>query len=323
MFSLPSRALTTAAAALIATCLALPALAQETRTITDDAGRSVEIPADPQRIASLQDLFFSVPLIELGVTPVGSHGRVVIEGQPFMRSSKMLTGVDFDTAPITFLGTGTEIDPEAVAAVDPDLIILSTNQDPEAFASIAPTVLLDFNRSDKFELYDRLAEITGTGDALKLLETRYAQQLNQLKAQVDAPNISVNVIAAVEGQIRSYRHFAALGRLLDEADFAMPDAVKEIEYGKFADFSPERLPELDADLILVTYRAEEGETAQDAYDLLEATIPGYCAFLKACQNGRLIAVPRDETFASSYSALGSLAYTLIALLAPVPDVRAD
>lgn len=320
MFSFSPRAVTTAAAALLATCIASPALAQETRTITDDAGRIVEIPADPERIASLQDLFFSVPLIELGVLPVGSHGRVVIEGQPFMRSSKMLTGVDFDTAPIAFLGTGTEIDPEAVAAVDPDLILLSTNQDPEAFATIAPTVLLDFNRSDKFELYERLAELTGTEDKLKLLEARYAQQLNQLKTLVDTPNISVNVLAVVEGQVRSYRHFAALGRLLDEAGFAMPDAVKEIEYGKFADFSPERLPELDADLILVTYRAEEGETAEDAYALFESTIPGYCNFLEACKNNRLIAIPRDETFASSYSALGSLAYTLIALLAPVPAI---
>lgn len=320
MFPLSLRAIGALAASLI---FLGSAVAQDTRTITDDAGRTVEIPADPQRIASLHDLFFSVPLIELGVLPVASHGRVVIDGQPFMRSSKMLTGVDFDTAPITFLGTGTEIDPEAVAAVDPDLIILSTNQDPEAFASIAPTVLLDFDRSDKFELYERLAEITGTEDKLKLLEARYAQQLSQIKTLVDTPEISVNVLAVVEGQVRSYRHFAALGRLLDEAGFAMPEAVKTVEFGKYADFSPERLPELDADLILVTYRAEEGETAEDAYALFEATIPGYCSFLEACKNNRLVAIPRDETFASSYSALGSLAYTLIALLAPVPDVPAQ
>ena len=193
-------ALTTAMAA-IAT---MPILAQDTRTVTDDAGRVVEIPTDPQRIASLQDLFFSVPLIELGVIPVGSHGRSNGEGtQPFMRSSKMMTGVDFDTAGITFLGIGTEIDPEAVAAIEPDLIVLSTNQDPEVYASIAPTILLDFNLSDKFALYDRLAEITGTEQSLALLKVRYEQQLAQLKAVVDAPAISVNVIAAVEGQVRS------------------------------------------------------------------------------------------------------------------------
>ncbi|UJW86057.1 ABC transporter substrate-binding protein [Devosia sp. SL43] len=303
-----------AAAAILA--LVVPAFAQDTRTVTDDAGRVVEIPADPQRIVSLQDLFFSVPLIELGVVPVGSHGRSNGEGtQPFMRSSKMMTGVDFDTADITFVGTGTEIDPEAVAAVEPDLIVLSTNQDPELFASIAPTILLDFNLSDKFALYDRLAEITGTEHNLALLKVRYEQQLAQLKAVVDTPAISVNVIAAVEGQVRSYRHFAALGRVLDEAGFDMPDAVKDVPYGQYADFSPEMLPQMDADLVLVTYRAEQGETAQDAYDQLEAAVPGFCSFLTACQNGRVIAIPRDETFVTSYGALGMLAYSMIALTA--------
>lgn len=304
------------AAASFALLLANPVLAQETRSFTDDAGRVVDIPADPQRIVSLQDLFFSVPLIELGVIPVGSHGRSNGEGtQPFMRSSKMMTGFDFDTAGITFVGTGTDIDPEAVAAVEPDLIVLSTNQGPEQFASIAPTILLDFNLSDKFALYDRLAEITGTEHNLALLKVRYEQQLNQLKSVVDAPAISVNVIAAVEGQVRSYRHFAALGRVLDDAGFAMPEAVKDVPYGQYADFSPEMLPAMDADMVLVTYRAEQGETAQDAYDQLEAAVPGFCDFLTACRNGRVIAIPRDETFVSSYGALGMLAYSMIALTA--------
>lgn len=304
------------ASLLLAASLSAPALAQETRTVTDDAGRVVEIPADPQRIVSLQDLFFSVPLIELGVLPVGSHGRSNGEGtQPFMRSSKMMTGVDFDTADIAFVGTGTEIDPEAVAAVEPDLIVLSTNQDPDVFAAIAPTILLDFDLSDKFALYDRLAEITGTEANLGLLKARYEQQLAQLKAVVDTQNISVNVIAAVEGQVRSYRHFAALGRVLDEAGFAMPEAVKDVPYGQYEDYSPEMLPEMDADLVLVTYRAEQGETPQDAYDQLEAVVPGFCSFLTACQNGRVIAIPRDETFVTSYNALGTLAYSMIALTA--------
>jgi iron complex transport system substrate-binding protein len=304
-------------AAILAAALAVPAFAQDTRTFTDDAGRSVDIPAHPERIVSLHDLFFSVPLIELGVLPIGSHGRSNGEGTaPFMRSSKMMTGVDFDTADITFLGTGKDIDPEAVAALEPDLIVLSTNQDPDLYASIAPAILLDFNVSDKYALYDRLAVITGTEHNLDLLKARYEQQLSQLKTTVDTQNISVNVIAAVEGQVRSYRHFAALGRVLDDAGFAMPEAVTQVPHGQYQDYSPEMLPEMDADLILVTYRAEQGETAQDAYDQLEAAVPGFCSFLTACQNGRLIAIPRDETFVTSYSALGTLAYSLIALTTP-------
>ena len=73
--------------------LAVPAIAQETRTFTDDLGRVVDIPGQPLRIVSLQDLAITVPLLELGVTPVGSHGRTTAEGVPFIRSSDVLTGV--------------------------------------------------------------------------------------------------------------------------------------------------------------------------------------------------------------------------------------
>ena len=106
---------------LLVAALSFSAAAQDTRTIIDDAGRSVEIPANPQRIVSLHDLYFSVPLIELGVLPAASHGRMVVEGQPFMRSAKMMTGVDFDNSPIAFLGTGTDIDPEIIAAIEAGL----------------------------------------------------------------------------------------------------------------------------------------------------------------------------------------------------------
>src|SRR3546814_9411955 len=124
---------------IVIALLATPVFAQETRSFTDDAGRVVEIPAHPQRIVSLQDLFFTIPLIELGAPPVGSHGRVEEDGTPYLRSSKMLTGFDYDNTGMASLGTGTEIDPEKVQAAAPDLIILSNNQKPEQYEHIAPT----------------------------------------------------------------------------------------------------------------------------------------------------------------------------------------
>jgi len=301
-------------AMLIAAGLALvaPAAAQETRSFIDDAGRVIEMPVNPERIVALQDIFFTVPLIELGIHPIGSHGRAGDDGQPFLRSSKMLTGVDFDNTDIVFMGTGTEIDPETVAAVQPDLIILSTNQDPQLFAEIAPTILLDFRRLDNFELYDRLAELTGTTASLELLKVRYGEQIAQLTRLGDPSGTSINVIAAVNGQVRSYARFAALGKVLQDAGFAQPDAVADVEYGQYSEFSPEMLPEMDADIIFVTYRAEFGETPADAFAQLEETVPNFCNFLVACQQGRMIAIPRDETFATSYGALGTLAYAVLA-----------
>ena len=70
------------------------ALAQ-TQAFTDDLGRVVQVPVHPQRIVSLHDLDITIPLIELGVPPVASHGRTRPDGSHFLRSSAQLTGIDF------------------------------------------------------------------------------------------------------------------------------------------------------------------------------------------------------------------------------------
>lgn len=295
---------------------AVPALAQETRSYTDDAGRTVEIPVNPQRIASLHDLFFTIPLIELEVLPAGSHGRVEGGGDPFLRSAKMLTGYDYDNTGIEFIGTGVEIDPERVAALEPDLIILSNNQKPEQYELIAPTILIDFVSRDKFELYRLLAELTGTEDKLDRLELRYETQIEQIRRLVDTENTSVNVIGALEGQIRVYTKFASLGRVLRDAGFDMPEIIRDVPDGENASFSAETLPELDADVIFVTYLAERGETPQDAYRFLEELVPNFCAYLTACQNNRMIAIPRDETTSTSYNALSMMTYSVLMATTP-------
>ncbi|STR47466.1 iron compound-binding protein of ABC transporter family [Klebsiella oxytoca] len=95
--------------------LAGVASAADTQTFTDDLGRTVTVPRHPQRIVSMHDLDITIPLIELGVPPVASHGRTRPDGSHFLRASAQLTGVDFDNSAIRFIGTA-DIDLEAVAA---------------------------------------------------------------------------------------------------------------------------------------------------------------------------------------------------------------
>lgn len=289
-----------------------PALAQETVSFTDDLGRTVEIPAHPQRIASLQDLALTVPLLELGVMPVASHGRTLPDGTPFIRSSRVLTGVDFDNSDIAFVGN-LPTDVEAVAATEPDLIITVPWQtaDVDQLSAIAPTIVLDDAKRGDFGLYPVLADITGTTDRLAVLEARYNEQIAQIRRLIDTQSVTVNVIQGVDGQVLSWHTYGGLGKVLRDAGFAFPERVDAIPEGEFARMSGEALPQLDADFLFVTYRTDQLETPEDAIGFLEDVLPDFCNFLFACSNNQMIVMPREEASATSYYALGVMAYTIV------------
>lgn len=314
MLTLPRRILLSVllATASLASPSASSVLAQETRSFADDAGRTVEIPTRPLRIVSLQDLAITVPLLELGVTPIGSHGRTTAEGQPFIRSSDVLTGIDFDNSDIKFVGN-LPADVEAIAALEPDLILTTPWQTApvEQLEAIAATVVLDDSKRGDLAMHDVLAELTGTEDRLAILKARYEDQIAQIKRLIDTADISVNVIQGVDGQVLSWHTYGALGKVLRDAGFAFPDRVNAIPEGEFERMSGEAFPELDADFVFATYRTDTLETPADARKYLEAVLPGFCDYLHACRENQFIIIPREEASASSYYGLGVLSYVII------------
>lgn len=291
------------------------ALAQDTWTFIDDADRTVEVPTDPQRIVSLHDISFTIPLLELGIYPVGSHGRTTADGEPFIRASKGLTGIDFDNSNIEFMGN-LPTDIERVAAVSPDLIITSPWQTAsvEQLERIAPTVVLDNSVRPAFDIYRLLAEVVGVDDQLDILETRYQGQLAEIRRLVDTENTTVNVIQGVNGEVLSWHTYGTLGKVLRDAGFQFPERVNAIPEGDFVRFSAEAFPELDADFLFVTYRTDSKETPNDAVQHLEDVAPGFCDFLYACRNNQMVVMPREEASSASYDALGIMAYTVISHL---------
>lgn len=300
------------AASALAFTLSAPVLAQDTRTFTDDLGRTVDIPAEPLRIISLHDLAITVPLLELGISPVGSQGRTTAEGEPFIRSSDVLTGVDFDNSDIKFVGN-LPADVEAISALEPDLILTTPWQTApvEQLDIIAPTLVLDNSKRGDLGMHDILAEITGTEDRLAVLKTRYEGQVAQIRRLIDTANISVNVIQGVNGEVLSWHTYGALGKVLRDAGFTFPDRVNQIPEGDLARMSAEELPALDADFLFVTYRTDILETPDDAIGHLNEVMPGFCNFLHACRENQMIVIPREEASASAYYGLGVLSYMII------------
>lgn len=293
--------------ALAIACVSAPAHAQ-TRAFTDDLGRTVQVPVRPQRIVSLHDLDITLPLIELGVTPVASHGRVRPDGTRFLRAGKLLTGVDFDTAPIAFVGANA-IDIEAVAAAKPDLIITSPTRDTPVsqLERIAPTVSIEHLKGGPAAIYGKLADLTGTGARLAALQARYAAQIAQLRSLVDTGSLSVVSFQANQGKITLFHTDRALGRVLRDAGFRFPKIVEAMSEGDRMDVSAERLPDLEADLAFGTFRSDLGHGPATEMADMEKVMPGWCRLMKACRDGRYVLLPRDETISNTYAALNLVA----------------
>ena len=287
---------------------AIPPASAQTRTFTDDLGRTVEVPVRPQRIVSLHDLDLTLPLIELGVMPVASHGRVRPDGTRFLRAGKLLTGVDFDTAPIAFIGANA-IDIEAVAAAKPDLIVTSPTRDTplSQLERIAPTVSIEHLKGGPEAIYGKLADLTGTGARLAALKARYAAQIAQLRSLVDTGSLTVVSFQANQGKITVFHTDRALGRVLRDAGFRFPKIIETIPEGDRMDVSAERLPDLEADLAFGTFRSDLGLGPQAEMADMEKVMPGWCRLLKACRDGRYVLLPRDETISNTYAALNLVA----------------
>lgn len=294
--------------ASLASVLAMsPVFAQETQTLTDGTGTEVIVPADPQRVVALHDTSLTVALLELGIVPVGSHGRTAENAAPNIRSGKLITGYDFDNSTIEFVGN-LPADVEAVAALEPDLILTTDWQtaDVDQLRSIAPTYVFPISTMDDFDVYRTIAQVTGTTDVLDKLETRYQTQLDTIAGLTDPAETQVAVIQAYGGELQVWNTYGSLGKVLRDAGFAFPAAIDAIEGNERQVFSGESYPEFDADFIFVTYAVERGETPAMARAALDEVLPGWCEVMHACRNGQIVYIPREIASSATYDSLTAL-----------------
>lgn len=134
--------------------------ASGTRAFTHFMGVT-EVPAAPQRIVTLTDQNALLPLLELGVKPIASAGRLRDDGTGIFRRPE-----GFDLSGIQFVGDFTEPDLERIAALDPDLVVGYEFQDDmyATVSQIAPTVYIQLFERSISEVLADFAELTGTTD---------------------------------------------------------------------------------------------------------------------------------------------------------------
>ena len=289
---------------IVAVLLATTAHAAEMRNFEDVNG-PVQIPVAPQRIVALNDHVLSMPLVELGAPLVGSAGRVDNEGKTFLRGIKDLLGVDFHNSGIEYIGNYWEPDIEAIAALNPDLIIAGEFHEAallEKMRKIAPTLvvntelpLLDFMR--------QIADAAGVLDEYEARLARYQARIAEARNIIpSASDIRIPIVLSFDGKVLGWEQYGALTQVMDDIGFARPEVTRNLD-GDYAEFSAESLPKLDGDFIIDTYRVSIGDTPAQARERMAEVLPQWCQVLHACRNNQYLIFPRTFVSATSFASL--------------------
>lgn len=286
------------------------------RPFAHSAGETC-VPANPQRIVATQDQNALLPLLELGVKPIGSAGLPLESGGFRFRRVD-----DFDSSGIAFIGNyWGEANAETIARLQPDLIVGDAYGVDyyDLHSQIAPTVLIDVHGRPLDEALLDFAALVGRSDQAARLRDAYmarvAALLEALGERKDS--LSVSVITNGEGG-EFYRADTgqALGTVMSDLDLLRP-APQQGE-GSFDAFSLETLPDHDADVVLVINFASDDSA------------PGFDAFVKspifqtlaAARAGQTYVIDGTQTVGAGWTKMDAfLAELERILLAPDLDVN--
>lgn len=274
-------------------------------TVTDDSGRSVTLPEQPERIVVLHEPLLGIPLMDLGVTPVASYGRA--------EDGSNLTALDFVDI---ILGPGTEkpgtgigpignIDLEKLGRLDPDLI-LATEFDidkAERFSAVAPVYLKSVSTgvASGISVQEDLAELLGLQDRFKARKADYLERVAALRDRF-ADKIEgksyvaifltdqVNLIGEMSGAVQALKDLGY--KRAEVTDFG---AAKGSGSTLFMPLSPEVFVRLNPDvMILMGTYAKENRSESAVRKRLSQIVPGWENFLRPAKENRLMFLDSAE-----------------------------
>ena len=302
-----SRFLFRSALAALALSVVVPALAQETRSVTAANG-TFDIPVAPQRIVALNDQIVALPLYELGAALVGSAGRVDAEGNTYLRGGMDTLGIDYSNTDIAYVGQFNALDLEAIAALQPDLIIGGTYTDPaviDQLQSVAPTLVVDNGALGLIETIRTLADASGQTGNFEARYQRYLDNIERTKSYIgdtSAISATTTFMFPAGEELWVYRaNLGAISQVLADLGFAQPAGVAALEAPQ-APWSAELIQQLDADFIFGFYRQQPDATPDAVRAAYEKFAPGFCQALSACRNGQMVLLP-GPAFGSTMAGL--------------------
>ncbi|MGG3306797.1 ABC transporter substrate-binding protein [Paenibacillus lautus] len=224
---------------------------KEERTVTDELGHEVKIPAEVNKVfaPNMED-----SLLKLGVKPVAqwANGKM---GHTYLQQ-------ELDGVPLIDFSGGLP-SPEALMSYEPDLIVLHTETYAadgtyEKYAKIAPTYVFK-NASGNVEkslttLGDLLGKATEAETALKDYEQKASEAKAKLSSVVGDKNVAIIRFAPRGVSLMGGNYLC--GFVLHQ-DLGLGKS-KLVENENAANISLEILPQLDADYIFVINAYDQG-----------------------------------------------------------------
>ncbi|HEY7069343.1 MAG TPA: iron-siderophore ABC transporter substrate-binding protein [Acidimicrobiales bacterium] len=280
---------------------------------------TTEIPAPPERVVSVgfndQDT-----ILALGTVPVGIrdwYGDQPDATWPWAHD--LLDGAEPEVLPAD------ELNVEAVAALDPDLIVGvssgMTAEEYETLSAIAPTLaqsgdFIDYGMPWQDQTL-MIGEALGRADEAEAMIAEVEDRYATIRADVpDLAGAEATVSYVMdESQIGAYGPEDARSRLLTDLGMVIPPEIADLAGDQFySQFSREQIGLLDRD-VLIWITSEPGIVEQIQADPLRQQ-------LDAVAQGREIFLTDMESGAASFSSVLSLPYlldTLVPKLAAAAD----
>jgi len=288
--------------------------AQETVTIAHAFGET-EITGTPQRVVSVGFNDHDT-LLALGVTPVGVRDWYGDQPSATWPWAQDELG---DAEPAVLPSTA--IEPEAVAALDPDLIVGifsgMTQEEYDLLSRIAPTVARPADDPDYGTPWRDVTRIYGEALGRADRAEEVIAEVDAQIAEARAANPAFEgaegaVVFLAEGQLGAYASSDLRSRLLTDLGFTIPAAIDDAAAGGFfAPVSLEQAQLVDND-VLVWITATEAEIGAIR------DLPVRAA-LDANREGREVFLPFELNGAMSFSSPLSIPYVLDGL---VPELAA-
>lgn len=228
--------------------------AGETRVITHAMGET-PIEGTPERVVILTNEGTEA-LLALGVKPIGAVKSWL--GDPWYdHIAEQMDGVEV-------VGVESQVNIEAIAALQPDLIIGNKMRQEEVYpqlSAIAPTVFADTLRGEwqiNFKLYAEAVNKAAEGEQVL---ADFEQKIAQLREDAaDHLDTEISIVRFMAGTARIYLKDTFSGIILEQIGFARPANQDRDEF--VDEITKERVPEMDGDILFYfTYETGDGNAS--------------------------------------------------------------